>query len=258
MEQAEAYKPRLESELALRLLESHFRIVELAIGEYLVSIQSLMQPIGQLQHSGSNPERNSLEPTLQLSSLLFAEHQPCECLQSLLHRHYTEAVEEQDKAMASKMASVKECKITGEFAKKILEHVDSIRVALRRLSSLRGNVCFYCHLDEDANCGTSTQDMAIVSHNAPASWDRTVVEALKLDGYYRWFRANNGVLLRSLGDNKTTSTSSNSHGIKISYGNKLETNNTIYSCRNKNTRDEQESGDVENCRRKRFLGSDYR
>lgn len=220
-----------EAELARCLLESHFEIVELAIGEYLSSIRTLIRPVRQWQQQEQRDDRNDLAgrrlasgisaedeelslPSPSQSPIPFDENQLGECLQSRLHRHHSEVAEEQHMAMASVMAAVREMKLTEGLAKKIHNGIDSIQNALRRICASieanRNSTFYYCHYECDGlgsdvaattrGCesnpdasGIGNQEME--NDEGTANWNKTVVEALKLDGYYRWFRANNGVLL---------------------------------------------------------------
>ena len=247
--------PELEADLAQNLLESHFAVVELASEEYLYSIRNLVRlapstilPLRQLQFEDQQGHSLAVATAtflvegegflVKVPSSLSSVPLPIaafddansnssqsqsggKSLQSRLHKHVSEATEEQHVAMASLMAAVKESKITEELAKTIYERIESILVALRNVSlwiqANKGNT-FYCY-HYDCNCFRSESDSNSeatqytyktpsasvqqlvrrqkygASGGCGASWDRRVVEALKLDGYYRWFRENNGVLL---------------------------------------------------------------
>lgn len=255
-------KTGLETEFAKCLLESHFEVLEKAIQDYLFSIKGLLRPIRRtwrqppqdplhpprLQRDRSSSDPIGVPPhrlpsgtavegvLLRLPQLLpltlplplplpLDKNQLGECLQSRMLRHHSEALEEKHMAMASAMVAVRETRVTEELAKKIHCGVDSIQVALKQISALieanRDNTFYYYHYD----CkGIGWEEVA--DKEAKTPWNRTVVEARKLDGYYRWFRANNGVLL--------TSTNGGS---------------------NANTRDihnEQEARDDGNCRAKKL------
>ena len=244
----------LQSELARSLLKSHFEIVKVAMKEYLTSIQRLIQPAPSLLrpiqpwqyqvHDGNHPGNMPFHltngtlleadgvlvrlPTLSPLQLplplplpvAFDQNQQYgECLQSRLHRHFSEAIEEQHMAMASMMVAVRESKLTEEFAKSIHNGIDSIQVALQKISALieanRNNTFYCCHhdyhrpgFDDEGSITTPSHETAVTKHQAnKAPWKTTVVEALKLDGYYRWFRANNGVLLTRTKDDANSDSS---------------------------------------------------
>jgi hypothetical protein len=286
------HKPELEMEmeLATNLLESHFKIVESSIEEYLVAITSLIrwrhdQPRQRDRNIGSSSasafhnyrERvwnyhyhqnqnqnhsmggsgmagnNGEEFLLQVPLPLPFDHKHQEygeCMQSRLHRHHAEVVEEKHMAMVSVMLAVRETKLTEELAKKIQNGVDAIQNALRKILALikanRDSTFYYyryihCHhrpgFGDAATSGTTSSSTSTnatfttpfltgIDHiesavanqqheSSTAPWNRTVVEAWKLDGYYRWFRANNGVLLIGKNsDNNTRRISSSSSRIE--------------------------------------------
>jgi hypothetical protein len=109
------------------------------------------------------------------------------------------------------MLAVRETKLTEELAKNIHNGVDAIQIALRKISALieaNSDSTFYyyryndCHHRPGSGAAASNSidqpESAVANQQekgSTASWNRTVVEARKLDGYYRWFCANNGVLL---------------------------------------------------------------
>lgn len=214
--------PKLEADLARSLLESHFAIVELATKEYLFSIQNLIRPAPSLFQPSHQLSRVTLRegegfllrvPTISPMSVAlplplpvaFHNTQQGECLETRLQRHISEITEEQDMAMASAMQAVRESKITEGLAKKIHQGTETIQASLKKISAMieanRNNTFYCCHYDSLQSETEPTFD----THSAltlnqsggtsAISWDRKVVEAQKLDGYYSWFRANNGVLL---------------------------------------------------------------
>eukprot|EP00531_Pseudo-nitzschia_arenysensis_P015399 CAMPEP_0116138454 /NCGR_PEP_ID=MMETSP0329-20121206/12792_1 /TAXON_ID=697910 /ORGANISM="Pseudo-nitzschia arenysensis, Strain B593" /LENGTH=367 /DNA_ID=CAMNT_0003633441 /DNA_START=354 /DNA_END=1454 /DNA_ORIENTATION=+ len=214
--------PELEADLARSLLESHFAIVELATKEYLFSIRNFICPAPSLFRPSHQLSRVTLRegegfllrvPTISPMSMAlplplpvaFNTTQQGECLETRLLRHISEITEEQDMAMASAMQAAQESKITEGLAKKIHQGTDSIRVALKKISALieanRNNTFYCCHYDSFQSETEPTFDtksaltMNQKGGTSAISWDRKVVEAQKLDGYYSWFRANNGVLL---------------------------------------------------------------
>jgi len=294
------HKPELEMELAKNLLESHFKIVESSIEEYLVAITSLVRPVRWWRHdqprqrdgnsgsssgsgshnypegvwnyhqnypmggsgmAGNNGEGFLLQVPLSLP--FDHKHQEYgECLQSRLHRHHAEVVEEKHMAMASVMLAVRETKLTEELAKKIHNGVDAIKIALRKISALieanRDSTFYYyryndCHhrpgfgaAASSSSSSTSTTstnatfttsfltdieqpELAVANQQhegSTAPWNRTVVEARKLDGYYRWFRANNGVLLigKNSDDNRRRSSRIESRNSYNEYETEVDTN----------------------------------
>eukprot|EP00533_Pseudo-nitzschia_delicatissima_P008498 CAMPEP_0116090152 /NCGR_PEP_ID=MMETSP0327-20121206/6802_1 /TAXON_ID=44447 /ORGANISM="Pseudo-nitzschia delicatissima, Strain B596" /LENGTH=353 /DNA_ID=CAMNT_0003581383 /DNA_START=116 /DNA_END=1174 /DNA_ORIENTATION=+ len=207
--------PELEADLARSLLESHFAIVELATKEYLFSIKNLVRYSPSFLRSSQQLSRVTYRegetillrvPTISPISvalplpIAFDTNQQGECLQTRLQRHLLEASEEQDMAMASAMQAVRESKITEGLARKIYNGIDPICSVLRKVSSLietnRNNTFYCCHYDSFQSDTEPTIDTTLCGkRETSAVWDRKVVEAQKLDGYYSWFRANNGVLL---------------------------------------------------------------
>lgn len=208
--------PELEADLARSLLESHFAIVELAMKEYLFSIKHLIRPAPSLLRPSQQISRVAYRegesilltmPTISPISvalplpIAFDGNQQGECLQTRLQRHLSEATEEQDMAMASAMQAVRESKITEGLARKVYNGIDPICAALRKVSALievnRNNTFYCCHYDSFQSETEPTIDTTLCGKQGETSavWDREVVEAQKLDGYYNWFRANNGVLL---------------------------------------------------------------
>jgi len=215
----------LETDLAERLLESHFGVVDLALREYLSAIRHLVRPAPNLvsswwqEENEDRPPRTSLVlrlPSVELPlPLPIAFDTSGECLPDRLKRHRSEAVEEEHLAMASVMKTCRESKRTQDLAQKIYDGVRSIREGLRKISVLieanRNNTYFCCHYDCFRSDSEETifKPSAILQHTGPGTttktsvaWDRKVVDALKLDGYYRWFRDNNGVLLDQNNDDE--------------------------------------------------------
>lgn len=249
------YKPELEQDLARCLLESHCRIVELAIEQYRSSIQNQTRIIVRLlererhndddnneqQHRRQQQQENNIcnnnsggnHPRYVAKSL-------AEGIQRTLACHRREVVEEQYIAMASIMVAVRETKLTENFARKIRNGVDTILNALQRSADrieiyrVASNSSYYsatemlisnvqrpfqyresnhyynnsdnaapaAHNDDDRNRqgapivgDVDVEEESSSSSSSNEIWDRTIVEALKVDGYYRWFHANNGVLL---------------------------------------------------------------
>lgn len=213
------HKPELELELAHNMLESYYRIVELAIEEYLKSIRKFVLLVRQQRAR----TRAQVQVQVQVQEITGGRqyhnnnnNNNWEWIESRLQRHHAEAVEEQHIAMASAMVAVRETKITGEFAKQIRNCLDSVLIALRSVINSNSNsdsnnipyiitITAIQPLPAAAIRKKEQHNMDIDSggdhddNNECAVWDRTVVEALKLDGYYRWFCKNNGVLI---GNNK--------------------------------------------------------
>lgn len=217
------HKPELELDLAHYMLESYYRIVELAIEGYLKTIRNFVLLVRQqLQRQR---QRARVQVEVQVQEITGGRHyhnnndndnnnnNNWERIQSRLQRHHAEVVEEQHIAMASAMVAVRETKITGKFAKKIHNCLGSVLIALRSVinSNRNGNNIPSVSITintiqplpaaairkKEQHIMDSDSDHDV--NNECAVWDRTVVEALKLDGYYRWFCKNNGVLI---GNNK--------------------------------------------------------
>ena len=217
--------PGLEADLAQRLLESHYSIVEIAMSDYLFAIRNLIRPSPSLlprlepaseehyQH-GNRSNISLLErdgvllrvPTVVLPlPLPIAFDTSDESVERRLKRHCQEVTEEEHVAMASFMTALRESKTTKDLAKKIYEGTQSIRTSLNKVSSLieanRHNTYFCFHYDcfpSDSEQATIFKPSAILKGGADRgqqTWDQEVADARVLDGYFRWFRENNGVLL---------------------------------------------------------------
>lgn len=206
--------PELEAELAQRLLESHYSIVDIAMSDYLFAIRHLIRPSPSLLPRLEAPNISLLErdevllrvPTVVLPlPLPIAFDTSDESVERRLKRHHQEVTEEEHVAMASFMTALRESKITKDLAKKIYEGIQSIRASLNKVSSLievnRHNTYFCFHYDffpSDSEQATIFKPSAILKGGADReqqSWDKEVADARVLDGYFRWFRQNNGVLL---------------------------------------------------------------
>jgi len=213
--------PELEADLAERLLESHFQVVDLALQDYLFAIRHLVRPApsffwpqDQEEQSQTSPARHGV--VLRLPSVALPLPLPIaldtsgECLPNRLERHRSEATEEEHLAMASVLRTSREAKITQDLAQKIYDGVHSIQENLSKISSLieanQNNTYFCCHYDCFRSDSEETifKPSAILHHKKGngVAWDRQVVDALKLDGYYRWFRENNGILLDQTKDDE--------------------------------------------------------
>ena len=168
---------KLEAELVLRLLESHFRIVIRAIENYFLTITNLVRP---------------------WPKPLPVPCDNCHKLSQRLDRHHSEAGEELLVAMASVMAATRETRVTKELAQKIYEQIESVCMALRQVTALlranSHNMFHCCRYDHNGDHVVQMPSTKKVDQGT-VSWNQTVVEAQKLDAYYSWFRANNGVLL---------------------------------------------------------------
>lgn len=232
--------PELQADLALRLLESHYSIVELAMNEYLFAIRHLIRPSpsllprleptpeGHYYQQGPRSSISVMESDgvlLRLPSVMLPLPLPIafdtsdESVERRLKRHRLEVVEEEHMAMASFMSALRESKITKDLAKKIYEGTQSIQMSLNKVSLLieanRHNTFFCFHYD----CFRSDSEATIFKpstllkgsgESEQQTWDQEVVDARVLDGYFRWFRDNNGVLLNHNGKkhNKNQNTSS--------------------------------------------------
>ena len=224
--------PELEADLAIRLLESHYSIVELAMNEYLFAIRNLIRPSpsllprleptpdGHYYQQGPRSSISLLESDgflLRVPSVMLPLPLPIafdtseESVERRLKRHRLEVMEEEHMAMASFMTALRESKTTKDLAKKIYEGTQSIQMSLNKVSLLieanRHNTFFCFHYDcfRSDSEATIFKPSAILkgsSNSDQLTWDQEVVDARVLDGYFRWFRNNNGVLLNQHNNDK--------------------------------------------------------
>jgi hypothetical protein len=211
------HKPELEQELVRCLLEAYFRIVELAIEGYRHSIKQQTQILRRELRHQLRGDSNELHSHSRKGDASSSYNSICSWVKNELEGHYAEVQEEKHMSIASVMVAVKETRVTEVFANKIHTAVSGI------LADLHGSIITFtiCALGnrelhpsngEEENRGHNenpfnstkrkSNNLKIsddTSSHAEEVWDRTVVDALKIDGYYRWFRVHNAVVLKNGG-----------------------------------------------------------
>lgn len=212
------YKPELGQELVHCLLEAYFRIVEMAIEGYRYSIKQQTQIlIRELRHQ-LQVDSNEQHSHSRKGDTSSCYNSICSQVKNELEGHYVDVQEEKHMAIASVMVAVKETRVTEVFANKIHTAVSAILTDLHDCIvtftiSTPGNRELHPSNGEEDNRGFDENpfnnstvhmtDQLKISDDATSRenevWDRTVVDALKIDGYYRWFRVHNAVVLNNRG-----------------------------------------------------------